>query len=124
MSTFNNVLIGRYKLVSHGTFTSSGEFSPTSPFLKGELIYSSEGYLSVVIFFNEDSEAPRKFLAYSGHYEITSDDEVIHKMSICSNSKKDGTQELRNFKFENDFLFLSCELGEEKKFEAKWERLN
>ncbi|MBC7539016.1 MAG: lipocalin-like domain-containing protein [Bacteriovorax sp.] len=58
-------------------------------------MYSGEGYLSALIFFNEDSETPRKFLAYSGTFEITGADEVIHKINICSNSKKNGTQKRR-----------------------------
>lgn len=123
MGTFQNNLIGRYKLLSHGTYLN-GDFTPTSTFLKGEFIYSSEGYLSVLIFFNEDSETPRKFLAYSGNYEITSDIEVIHKINICSNSKKNGTQEPRNYRFVDNFLFLSCPLDGGEIFEAKWERLN
>lgn len=105
-----NNLIGRYKLIDHGTYDNDGSFTPTSNYLKGELIYSSEGYLSVLIFFNEDSETPRKFLAYSGKYEITGIDGILHKINICSNSKRDGTDEFRNYRFENNILFLSCEL--------------
>ncbi|MBC7540185.1 MAG: lipocalin-like domain-containing protein [Bacteriovorax sp.] len=119
-----NKLVGNYKLLSHGTYNRSGEFTPTSQYLKGELIYSSEGYLSVLIFFNEDSEIPRKFLAYSGNYEITGDSEVIHKINICSNSKKNRTQESRNYRFIDNFLFLSCTLDGGEIFEAKWERFN
>lgn len=119
-----NDLIGKYKLLTHGTFGQENIFTPTSDYLKGELIYSSEGYLSVIIFFNDDSEIPRKFLGYSGTYKVTSGNEVIHKINICSNSKKDSTEELRNYRLVDNFLFLSCDLDGNNKFEAKWERLN
>lgn len=131
MSTFhknNNKLIGkligRYKLINHGTYEQNGEYKPTSLFLNGELIYSSEGYLSVLIFFKDDPDANREFLAYSGRYEITSDNEVIHQINICSRSKRNGTQEFRTYKFVEKYLFLSCDLEENKRFEAKWERLD
>jgi hypothetical protein len=117
-----NNLIGRYKLVTHGTYKKA-KFVPTSLFLKGELSYSIEGHLSVLIFFNEDQESPRMFLAYSGTYEITSSHEVVHKIHICSNSKKDKSIEMRNYKKVDEFLFLTIQLEEDEKFEAKWERL-
>ena len=116
-------LVGRYKLLSHGTYNEQGDFTATSSFLKGELIYSSEGYLSVLIFFNEVSELIRRFLAYSGEYEITGPEEIIHKINICSQSNRDATTEIRNYKFVDNYLTLSCDLEENKKFEAKWERV-
>ena len=122
MTNFENKLTGRYKLITHGTFDKDGIFTATSNYLKGELIYAGEGNLSVLIFFNEDHEVPRRFLAYSGIYEITSIDQVIHKINICSNSKRDKSDELRNFRFEKNYLFLSCDLEDQKRFEAKWER--
>ena len=45
-----NNLIGRYKLITHGTFDKDGIFTATSNYLKGELIYAGEGNLSVLIF--------------------------------------------------------------------------
>jgi hypothetical protein len=117
-------IVGRYKLLSHGTFDQFGVFNQTSDFLRGELIYSGEGYLSVLIFFNEDNDSNRKFLAYSGIYEIISTDEVIHKVNICSETKRNSSSENRDYKLIDNFLFLSCPLEDNKKFEAKWERIN
>jgi Lipocalin-like domain len=118
-----NKLIGRYKLISHGTYEKNGDFTQTSSFLKGELIYSSEGFLSVLIFFNEDNEVPRKFLAYSGSYEIISEKEIVHKIRICNQTKRDQSSEKRTFKLIDKTLILSVDLEENQKFEAKWERI-
>ena len=118
-----NELIGHYKLISHGTYENNGVFTPTSPFLKGELIYSGEGYLSVLIFFNEDNEVPRRFLAYSGTYEILNEDEIVHKIRICNQTKRDQSNEKRTFKLIDMTLILSVDLEENQKFEAKWERI-
>jgi hypothetical protein len=117
----SNELIGRYKLLSHGTYNLEGEFTPTSDFLSGELIYAGEGYLLVLIFFNNDTQEKRKFLAYSGLYEISGFDEVIHKINICSQTKRNSTIEIRGYRLRDNFLFLSCLLEDNKKFEAKWE---
>jgi hypothetical protein len=112
MSTFHKNIIGRYRLLSHGTYNFEGEFTPTSEFISGELIYAGEGYLSVIIFFNRDTQENRKFLAYSGLYEMTSPNEVIHKISICSKTNRNSTSENRNYKLIDNFLFLSCPLEE------------
>lgn len=119
-----NKLIGRYSLLSHGTFDQSGHFNPTSSFLKGELIYSGNGNLSVLIFFKDDPETNQEFLAYSGNYEITGPDEVIHKISICSKSKRNNSDEKRNYQIERDCLILSCDIEDGKRFEARWKRLD
>jgi hypothetical protein len=131
MTTFhknNNPLIGRYKLIDHGIYEQNGVYNPTSTFLKGELIYSSEGYLSVLIFFKDDPDTNREFLAYSGRYKITSindnNGEVIHQINICSRSNRNGTSEDRHYRFVDNYLFLSCDLEDGKKFEAKWERID
>lgn len=116
-------IIGHYKLISHGTYSPEGVFQPTSPYLKGELIYSSEGFLSVQIFLKEEIESPRDLLTYSGKYKIVSDSEVEHHIHICSQSKRDNSTEKRSYKIEGGFLFLSIEFENKSKFEAKWQKL-
>jgi len=119
-----NVLNGRYKLISHGIFDCDGVFHPTSPYLKGELIYSSEGYLSVQIYFQEDPKSNRDFLTYSGNYVVSSSVELLHNISICSQIHRNSTVEKRNYRFEDNILFLSLVFEDKRKFEAKWERLS
>lgn len=118
-----NILIGRYKLISHGVFNSEKNFQATSIFLKGELIYSSEGFLSVQIFFKKEIESGRDILAYSGKYKIISTHEIEHHIEICSQSKRDHSIELRNYIIEDRVLILSILYDDQSKFEARWERL-
>jgi hypothetical protein len=121
-------LIGRYKLINHGTYEENGDYKPTSAFLSGELICSSEGFLSVLIFIKDDPEANKEFLAYSGRFEIKSINGttgvVVHHINICSRSKRNGTSENRIYKFVENNLFLTCDLEDGKIFEARWERVN
>ena len=116
-------LIGRYSLKSHGTYDSNNNFKRTSDYLKGELIYSESGAMSVIIFFKEVPETNRDFLAYSGTFKVLNSRELVHKISICSNPKRDNTDENRNYLLiENNFK-LSVDLGEGSRFEAIWEKL-
>lgn len=118
-----NLLIGRYKLISHGTYSSERTFTPTSAFLKGEIIYSSEGFLSVQIFLKPEIETPKDLLTYSGTYKATSSNEVEHHIHICSQSKRDQGVELRNYTIEGDILKLSANLDDGRMFEAQWRKI-
>ena len=120
-----NALPGRYTLLSHGILNlQNSTFAPSSLFLKGELIYSMDGFVSVLIFFNTDNEIPRQFLAYSGRYEILGNGKVVHKIDICSNSNQDKTNEIRNYQFEdNNVLLLYFEIDKSTIFQARWEKI-
>lgn len=65
-----DILVGRYELISHGVFDSQNVFKETSSYLKGELIYSNENFLSVLILFKESPEKASDLLAYSGVYKL------------------------------------------------------
>ena len=114
------MVVGRYRLVSHGTYKEDN-FFPTSSFLQGELIYSYDGYLSVLIFFKQTVTSEKDFLAYTGTFEQISESEILHKISLCSQSKRNGTVESRTFKESGNRIFLGVEMGDER-FEAVWER--
>lgn len=118
-----NNFIGRYKLITHGIYLSENTFRPTSDYLKGELIYSSEGFLSVQIFFKENIDGPRDLLTYSGRYNIISENIIEHHIEICSQAKRDNTIEKREYKFIDNILFLSIQYEDNSKFEAKWEKI-
>ena len=115
-------LIGRYALKSHGTYDSNNNFKRTSDYLKGELIYSETGAMSVIIFFKEVPETNRDFLAYSGTFKILNSKELVHQISICSNPKRDNTNEIRNYLLIENKFKLSVDLGEGSRFEAIWEK--
>ncbi len=121
-------LIGRYKLLSHGIIIQGNKFIPTSEYLRGELIYSSDGFLSVIIFFKDTflkdpPSSEKDFLAYSGQYEIVSASKIVHKISICSQGKRDNSEEIRNYRIFEDNLILSSPLADNRLFEATWQKI-
>lgn len=117
-------LASRYRLVSHGVYNKQSVFAPTSSYLLGELIYSGEGNLSVLIFFKESITSDKDFLAYSGKIEIISENEVIHHISICSQSKRNGTSEKRTLEVTSNGIKLSLPMDNEERFEAVWKKID
>ncbi len=115
------MVVGRYQLISHGTYKEN-IFSPTSSYLKGELIYSSDGFLSVLIFFRESVTSEKDFLAYTGTFEHKSEYEILHHISLCSQSKRNGTIESRTFKSSGNRIYLGINMGAER-FEAVWAKV-
>lgn len=114
---------GKYRLLRHGTFNRAGEFIPTSTYLQGELIYSSEKFLSVLILFNPSITSEKDFLAYTGTYEISSHDQIIHHISLCSQSNRNGTSEARTVTVQGSTIKLGLDLDNGDRFEALWEKV-
>lgn len=116
-------LVGRYKLLKHGVIIQENEFIPTSEYLKGELIYSTDGFLSVIIFFKDTPNSEKDFLAYSGKYEVLSASKIVHKINICSQGKRDNSEESRNYRVVDGNLILSAQLADNRLFEATWQKI-
>ena len=117
-------LAGRYRLISHGVYSKQSVFVPTSSYLLGELIYSKEGFLSVLIFFKKTITSDKDFLAYSGRFELISENEVAHHISICSQSHRNGTSEKRTLEVTGKGIKLGLPLENEERFEAVWEKID
>jgi hypothetical protein len=118
-----NMIQGRYKLKRHGTYKADGKFYPTSDYFQGELIYSPDGNLAVLILFSVKPDKNTEFLAYTGRYEIKDEKTVLHQISNCSQPERNNTEEERKFLITGDSLTLSKKLNSENMFEAIWERL-
>ena len=117
-------LAGRYSLVSHGVYDRNSHFIPTSSYLLGELIYSADGNLSVLIFFKEAINSEKDFLAYTGRVELISVNEVIHHISICSQIKRNGTNENRTLEVTGEGIKLGLSMENEERFEAVWKKID
>lgn len=113
-------LSGVYSLKSHGIFNKQGDFTPTSDYLKGQLRYGSENILSVIILFNESINSLKDILCYSGTYEVYSADEVVHHISMCSDTSRNNTSEIRKFVLEGNTLKLKVHESDGSCFEAAW----
>lgn len=116
-------LVGKYRLLSHGTYSSYGEFRPTSSELLGEIKYGNDGSLDVLILLKTDPMLAKEIIGYVGTYEVVSETEVIHRMSVATSAKRCGSSESRNYKIDGNRLFLSVDYSNGEKFEACWERL-
>ncbi len=112
---------GSYQLLSHGTYDKAGKFTPTSEYLRGELIYPNDGFVSVLICFNESIKTQKDILAYSGRYEVKTENEIIHHITLCSQLSRSGTSELRKLNFSENKLVLGIDM-ENGRFEAVWDK--
>lgn len=115
-------LFGTYTLKKHGTYDRKGYYTPTSNYLKGELSYSSDGSISVLILFRETITSAKDILAYTGKFEVSSEDIIIHHISLCSIQIKNNRSEERKFSLNGSSLKLSVIEKDNSKFEAEWEK--
>ena len=118
-----NKIIGRYKLLSHGTFSLEGVFASTSQFMRGELQYSSEGFLSVLILWSPKVEKAADIFAYSGKFELIDDRTVKHIMHVSTVDRFNDGQEVRTIFFEGELIVLGKVFADGTRFEAKWQRI-
>lgn len=49
-----------------------------------------------------------------------SEDTVEHHFGVCSQSRRNGSVELRRFKFLDGVLHLSVDYEDKTRFEARW----
>lgn len=125
MTSIKNELIGSWKLLSYIEITTDGadSFFPLSNKASGILIYSADGYMSVMIsgmthpnekqnkteytslrtFANQKSE----FLAFSGTYTVDNRNATVtHNVFKALSSKLEGKDVERRIDFEGDILYL------------------
>lgn len=121
--------IGTWKLLSYEIKFSDGHIE--YPFGKdaiGYIMYTKDNHMSVSFMrsnrekFNEKSvplnwdaisdekkiAAIETFFAYSGEYEVKSEDLLIHKLEVASIPDWVGTIQKRNYKFSDNKLTLSA----------------
>lgn len=122
MHNKKNKIFGKYLLKSHGVFRRNGDFVSTSSFLRGELNYSPDGSLSLLIVFSEKPESLKDVLSYIGSYKVISSDQIDHLINLSTHHPFNGTVETRNYKFNNQELILGKDLDDGRRFEAVWVR--
>jgi hypothetical protein len=113
-------LVGTYSLKSHGVISKEGAYKPTSPYAKGDLRYSADGNLSVLILFAENPTVAKDVFAYTGTYQVLSDKLVEHKFAIASVPRIIGTTETRDFSVNGNELKLGRVFEDGTSFEAIW----
>ena len=118
-----NKFIGRYSLVNHGTYDTSGVYAPTSDYLKGEINYAADGSLSVLILFKPEIETKKDVLSYVGRYEVASEEVLYHNITLCSQQSRNNSVEKRTYIFKEGDLVLGSELPNGSRFEAVWKKV-
>ncbi len=124
----DNPLIGTWKFISIGGMNSEGQkFLPYGDNPYGRLIYDANGNMCVLLmkrgrskFQSNDiaistcEELRSAFIgfdAYSGEYTIdTIRGAVTHKIEAARFPNWENTNQIRNYLFRNDTLFLSAEV--------------
>lgn len=114
---------GRYTLVSHGTYSKGGAYTPSSQHLQGEINYAPDGTLSLLIRFKDEPQTPKDVLSYVGTYKVASPTEVHHIISLSSAKKLIGTTEVRTMHIEGDTLTLGKLLPDDETFRAVWKKM-
>ena len=117
-------ITGRYKLLSHGTYSPENIYVSTSDYLRGELYYGADGFLSVLIVFSKNPTQAKDVYGYVGRYSVKSPSVVEHQMSVASHpSQMDATEE-RTFKHEGSNIILGKIYPDGTRFEAVWTLLS
>ena len=133
-------LVGTWKLVSASSVTSNGQRNET-PYGAGPtgfLTYFEDGRMTSMISYGgrkplraipqveEQAEAFKTFLAYSGRYTC-SEDKVIHHVEISSIQNYVGKDLIRSVKFQGDQIVLvtppTLVNGSIQSIELIWQRL-
>jgi Lipocalin-like domain len=131
-------LVGTWKLVSASSVTANGQRTPYGAGPAGLLTYFEDGRMISMISFGgrkplraipqveEQAEAFKTFLAYSGRYTL-SEDKVIHHVEISSIQNYVSKDLVRSIKFQGDKIVLvtppTLVNGSIQSIELTWQRL-
>jgi Lipocalin-like domain len=114
-------LFGRWSLIKHGRFLSDGRYVTSADTMRGQLIYSSDFSMSVLIVFGEEAQNPSDLIAYSGHFSMEGGD-ILHQIEVSPRLSRQQSTERRTATLSHDQLTLRTEANTEGYFEIVWSR--
>ena len=120
-----NLFIGTWKLISYEVRRPDGRVTyPWGQDLIGRLIYTEDGHVSVAMTradrsrlaaknfkdgsLEEKAAAADYYISYSGRYE-TQGSKVTHHVEVSLFPNWMGKEQIRNFEFDGNRLFLSTD---------------
>jgi hypothetical protein len=139
----SNPFVGTWRLISWEDETEAGEKRcPFGPNPKGYIIYSADGYMSVVLCWahrarfagddpfggtpEEKVSAYDSYVSYCGRYEVQ-EDRVIHKVELSKFPNWYGNDQVRFYRFDGNRLILTTPLmlndGQKRVSRLIWERV-
>ena len=114
-------LIGNWGLVKHGRFDDLGNYHPTAERMTGQLIYASDGSMSVLITKAPEPVLVIDIIAYSGSFSVKGG-KVLHHIKVSPYPKRLSTTEIRLASFRDDDLVLTTEPDQGGRFEIVWRK--
>lgn len=115
-------LIGTWTLVKHGFVDLDGHFTPTALEMRGQLIYTTEGSMSILITKRPNAEKLEELIVYSGDYSLK-EGKLLHHIRIAPSAKRVGTTEIRLMTLARDLLVLRTPPSPDGHYEITWKRL-
>lgn len=114
-------ILGSWMLQKHGYYDRAGKYRCTSEVARGQLIYTADNLMSVLIIKVNTPESINDVIAYSGRFSVTADT-ISHHIQYALRSEREGTTEYRKYRFENDKLILLMEDDGQGYYEIVWGR--
>jgi len=139
----SNPFVGTWRLISWEDETEAGEKrSPFGPNPNGYIMYSADGYMSVVLCFAdrarfaaddpfggtpaEEVSAYESYSSYCGRYEVQAD-RVIHHVELSWFPNWHGIDQIRFYRFDGNRLILTTPQmlinGQKRVSRLVWERV-
>ncbi len=114
---------GTYNLVKYGyQYKHQNQFKPISDWYSGQIQYSENGYMSVIVRFAEKPEDFSDIVAYSGTYKIVGN-QIHHEVSHSVRPEYIGQKLVRDFHLENGELVTEFENTDEFIKFARWKKI-
>jgi len=114
-------LVGSWLLAKHGCYDLEGRYHASGAGRRGQLIYSPDGSMGVLITTKPEPVHLKDIIAYSGSFTIEGD-KVFHHIKICPNPKRLNTTEVRLVELRGNELVLTTEPDDEGHYEIIWHR--
>src|SRR5664279_1082168 len=114
-------LIGNWGLVKHGRVDNHGNHHPTAERMNGQLIYASDGSMSVLITKAPEPILVSDVIAYSGSFSVEGG-KVLHHIIVSPYPKRLNTTEIRLASFRGEDLVLTTEPDQDGRYEIEWRK--
>jgi len=114
-------LIGNWDLVKHGRVDTLGNYHPTAEQMNGQLIYASDGSMSVLITKVPEPVMVSDMIAYSGSFSVEGG-KVLHYIKVSPYPIRLNTTEVRLASFRGDALVLTTEPDQGGRYEIVWRK--
>lgn len=118
----NKNLSGTYDLVKYGyQYKNETKFEPISDWYAGQIQYSDNGAMNVIVRFAEKPESFSDIVAYSGTYKIMNQ-QIHHDITHSVRPEYVGQKLVRDFRIEGDELVTEFENTDSFIKFARWKR--